>query len=127
MSVEYDWVDGEYNKLTVNQISDRYLKNILRFLCNGGGYHDYLDEDKITKLFNEADKREIKHPYKLKDAIHAYRDIEIYEELSYMHFGFGHHGKELMKAYDLLGVKQTKKRYLETFIDIKKDTDIEVE
>ncbi|MEN9082025.1 hypothetical protein ABE320_17130 [Bacillus velezensis] len=86
MRNEYDWIDKNYNTYTVDQISDQYLKNILRFLCNGGGYHSYLDEGKITRLFTEATSRKIKHSFKLEDAIQAYRDEELFEHLRYLEY-----------------------------------------
>lgn len=84
MEDKYVWVDREYNHYTIEQISDRYLKNILRFICNGGGHLEYLDEDKITRLFAEAEVRKIQHRHKLKDAIQAYQDKCYRQELIYL-------------------------------------------
>lgn len=72
------WVDGFGNELKKEEIDNRWLYNILRFLVNGGGYVDFLDEDKIREIFKEAKARGIKHNFKVKDAICSY-----HEKLSY--------------------------------------------
>lgn len=67
------WQDRQRNYLSANMISDRYLLNILRFICNGGGYYSFLSEQVIDNLFAEADKRELKHSFNKNDAIFHYR------------------------------------------------------
>jgi len=78
------WVDRDYNKYTLEEISNRYLMNILRFLCRGGGYTDYLDKDKIQTLFDEAEKRGIKHTIDIKDAFDAFETKILGETLNEM-------------------------------------------
>ena len=53
----YVWQDIKGNKYLLKEIDDRYLFNILRFILKGGGNVDFLDVDKIKKLYNEANKR----------------------------------------------------------------------
>lgn len=74
------WVDREQNELTMDQISDRYLLNILGFLERGGGYTHFLDEDKIRALFSEANKRGLKHNHDLSLAIVEIEEKFVREE-----------------------------------------------
>lgn len=75
------WCDVNNNKYTLKEIDDRYLLNILRFISRGGGYKDFLDEGKIRKLYNEANRRKIKHNLKLVDLISAYYEKVYYESI----------------------------------------------
>lgn len=84
MTNEIAWLDKDRNVFKMNQISDRYLKNILGFLCRGGGHTSFLDADKITNLFREASRRRLEHPYKLTDAIHALSEKEDLQAFSYL-------------------------------------------
>lgn len=75
---EIAWIDGSGKKYRIEDITDRHLINILRFVCDGGGYITFLNERNIKRLFDEAKRRRLKHNYKVQDAIHAY-----YSKLSY--------------------------------------------
>lgn len=66
------WEDKNNKKHKMDDISDSYLKNILGFISRGGGYTSFLDIEKINQLFSEADNRGLKHPYNIKEAVHAY-------------------------------------------------------
>ena len=70
----YVWEDINGNFYAIDDIDNRYLFNILRFISNGGGYVDFLDDDKIAKLFNEANKRKIKHSFTLQQLKNAFHD-----------------------------------------------------
>lgn len=83
MNTDTVWIDKDYNTYSVEQISDRYLKNILRFICNGGGHVGMMNEQQIKTLFDEAEKRGIKHPYRLHSAIDAYHTKGILDEVIY--------------------------------------------
>lgn len=62
-SEDVAWVDTNYNELGMKSISDRYLLNILRFIEDGRGWTSFLTNEKIQNLFNEADRRELKHEF----------------------------------------------------------------
>jgi len=64
---EYVWADINGKCYTIDEIDDRYLLNILKFIARGGGYTDFLDDDRIKKLYYEAKKRKIKHGLKLAE------------------------------------------------------------
>ena len=70
----YVWEDIEGNFYALQDIDDRYLYNILRFISRGGGYVDFLDDEKITALYNEAKKRKIKHNFKLECLIDRFHE-----------------------------------------------------
>lgn len=78
---DYVWCDRDYNYYTLEEIDDKYLLNILKFLSNGGGYSSKLSEEKIRKLFNEAKKRKLKCNYKLNDLINTFHQKCYYEEI----------------------------------------------
>lgn len=68
------WCDINGKKYILQEIDDRYLLNILKFIARGGGYTDFLSEEKIKKLYNEATRRNIKHNLKLKDLLNEFYD-----------------------------------------------------
>lgn len=68
------WVDINKNKFTLAQIDDRYLLNILNFIKKGGGYVNYMNDERITKLYKEAKRRKLKFDFKLKELIDAYHE-----------------------------------------------------
>jgi hypothetical protein len=63
------WIDKHYKSYKMEDIKDSHLKNILGFMCRGGGFADFLSDSKIRNLFQEADNRGIKHSFKLKTAL----------------------------------------------------------
>lgn len=68
------WVDIKHNKLTREQVSDVYLKNIIAFVCSGNGYYDEMSEDLIRGLFREAKRRKLDITgYTLKQALDEYK------------------------------------------------------
>ena len=73
------WCDINGNEYTLEEIDNKYLFNILRFISNGGGYVDFLDDSKIEKLYNEANRRKINHKFKLEDLINAFHEKLSYE------------------------------------------------
>lgn len=60
-------------------IDDRYLLNILNFISKGGGYTELMTEKNIELLFNEANKRKLKHKHALKQLKEAFREKLYYE------------------------------------------------
>lgn len=78
---EYVWCDRNHRYWTLKEIDDRYLLNILRFISNGGGYTEAMNEKNITALFKEANKRKLKHNLKLKDLIIAFHTKCAFESL----------------------------------------------
>lgn len=52
----------------MEQIDDKYLLNILGFLCKGGGCIAYTDDDNIFKLFSEANRRGLTHNLSINKA-----------------------------------------------------------
>ena len=79
MKKDYVWCDINKNEYELKDIDDRYLFNILRFISNGGGYTEFLDDTKIEKLFNEAKKRNIKHNFTIEQLIDAFHEKLSYE------------------------------------------------
>lgn len=59
--VKYIWVDKNYNMYTREMITDTYLKRILEVMNKGLGWRNYITEETIDELFDEAKKRKIKH------------------------------------------------------------------
>ena len=74
------WVDRQGNHLVTDEISDRYLINILKFVSSGRGHLWFLDENIIDSLFKEADKRNIKHDARKEEAIIHLRLRKLQEE-----------------------------------------------
>ena len=66
---EYVWCDRNHKYLTLEEIDNKYLLNILNFILRGGGYVDEMSEESIKRLFNEANKRKLKHKFKLKQLL----------------------------------------------------------
>ena len=71
---DYVWCDKNGKFYTLEDINNRYLLAILNFIYNGGGYINIMNEENISKLYNEAIKRELKPKHKLKDIIEAYKE-----------------------------------------------------
>lgn len=63
------WVDVYHRNYTMSQIDDSYLRNILNFIYRGGGYDEFLTEEKISDLYREAKNRGIKLRFTLKSLI----------------------------------------------------------
>lgn len=63
------WMDINRKSYYMEQISDEYLLNIIKFVSKGGGYLNFLTEKKIRNLFREADIRGLKHECSLSKAI----------------------------------------------------------
>jgi len=78
--MEIAWVDKKYMHYKMSEISNRYLLNILGFMCKGGGYSDLLTTDKICKLFDEAHDRRLDHDFNIADAVKNIRLKQKYEE-----------------------------------------------
>lgn len=72
MKTEYVWVDRNLNRYKLEDISNSYLLNIIKFICDGGGFIDEMSERKIKMLFDEAKKRNLQHKFQLEEAISAY-------------------------------------------------------
>lgn len=73
------WKDKDGKEYTLADISDGYLFNILSFIANGGGYVDFLDVDKIKKLYKESKIRKIKHSFTLEQLLNAfYEKLNLY-------------------------------------------------
>jgi hypothetical protein len=66
------WIDRGRRQYTMDEIEDSHLINILKFLCRGGGYMDFVTHEKIIALFEEADERGLKHNQNLGTAIMVY-------------------------------------------------------
>ncbi|MGV4321181.1 hypothetical protein [Bacillus mojavensis] len=77
----YAWVDRDYKYYQMEEISDRYLLNILKFMCRGGGYTSFLSHERIENLFKEADRRGLNHGYDLSHAIMLHDMKEYAEEV----------------------------------------------
>ena len=75
----YVWYDVNLKAYTLQDIDDRYLLNILNFISRGGGYTDLMTEKNIELLFNEANKRKLKHKHTLKQLKEAFREKLSYE------------------------------------------------
>lgn len=88
-SEDYVWEDINGNFYTLQDIDDRYLLNILRFIRKGGGYIDFLDEDKIKKLYEEARKRKLKFNILLDELINAfYEKVNLWSQSPDSIFGY---------------------------------------
>lgn len=54
---ETAWIDIDFNEYTMDEITDRYLLNIIKFMAKGGGYNDFLTYEKRQDLVDEAIRR----------------------------------------------------------------------
>lgn len=70
---EVAWIDKEGKEYRMRDIQDSHLLNILRFVCRGKGHSWFLTESKIRSLFEEADRRGLKHRYNIHDALYEMR------------------------------------------------------
>lgn len=59
MDEEIAWIDKNYNALRMDEISDIYLRNIIRYIGKGGGHADFVTLEKVIDLINEAAKRRL--------------------------------------------------------------------
>jgi hypothetical protein len=75
------WVDINGKEDAIEEIDDRYLLNILKFISRGGGYTCFMSDEIITKLYKEADRRKLKHSLKLKDLTIAFHTKCAFESL----------------------------------------------
>lgn len=73
------WVDRQLKRYKMEDIKDSHLLNILRYMCKGGGYVDYMSFEIIENLFAEADKRGLKHSNSIHMAIDAYKTKSLAE------------------------------------------------
>lgn len=107
------WVDVNHNKLTKEQVSDNYLKNIIRFVCEGGGYYEEMTEDMIRELFREAKRRKLTITgYTLKQALDEYKlGTTTKYKLLTPNYDFPDYGDKLNPAIDArnFGKKQENK------------------
>lgn len=78
---ESAWMNVNYDEFKMNEIDDKYLINILSFLCRGGGFTDFLTDEKIEALFEEANKRGMKHHHDVKKALEIFRDRVLMDHL----------------------------------------------
>lgn len=78
------WIDKNYNEYKMNEISDRYLLNIINFMGRGGGRTDFLTPKRIEDLFFEARKRDLSHNISMIETIEKLRDKEESLELMNM-------------------------------------------
>ncbi|MED1125555.1 hypothetical protein [Bacillus atrophaeus] len=69
MDKQIAWIDISRKSYYMEEISDAYLLNIIKFVNKGGGYLDFLTEEKIINLFKEADRRCLKHGCSLSKAL----------------------------------------------------------
>lgn len=69
------WIDRFYKNYQMDEISDSHLLNILGFMCNGGGHAHFLTVEKIKNLFDEADRRNLRHKNDIVDAFES-RDLK---------------------------------------------------
>lgn len=67
------WEDVNYNKLSKQQVDDRYLLNIICFIARGKGRLSFLNEDKIDDIYDEAILRGLKPKYTRSECKMAYR------------------------------------------------------
>lgn len=75
----YIWYDCNFKAYTLQDIDDRYLLNILNFISRGGGHIYLMTEKNIELLFNEANRRKLKHNHTLEQLKEAYRYKLSYE------------------------------------------------
>ena len=68
MKTEYVWVDRNRNHYKLEDISNSYLLNIIKFICDGGGFTDEMSERKIKMLETMSCRGSIKAGKKLSFA-----------------------------------------------------------
>jgi hypothetical protein len=71
------WINVNHTKYRMKDISNLHLKNILNLLYRGGGHDYFITVDKITNLYNEANKRGIRLNFNLPELIESRMDIDI--------------------------------------------------
>jgi chromatin remodeling complex protein RSC6 len=74
------WINVDHAKYRMKDISNLHLKNILNLLYRGGGHNYFITVDKITNLYNEANKRGIKLDFNLTKLIESRMNIDIERE-----------------------------------------------
>ena len=99
---EIFWVDIKHNKLTKEQINDNYLRNIIKFVCAGGGYYEEMSEDMIRGLFREAKRRRLNIiGYTLEQALDEYKSgTTTRYKLLTPNYDFPDYGDKLNPAID---------------------------
>ena len=126
---EVFWVDVNHNKLTKDQVNDNYLKNIIKFVCTGGGYYEEMSEDMIRELFKEAKKRQINITgYTLKQALDEYKSgTTIRYKLFIPNYDFPDYGDKLNPAIDARNVRKNQEQQFgeQAEKEIKQDKEIE--
>lgn len=63
------WIDVHHRKYKMDQISDSYLSNILKFINRGGGYDQFVTVENVSNLYEEATRRGLKFKFNLKKLI----------------------------------------------------------
>lgn len=103
---EVFWVDVTHNKLTKEQVNDNYLKNIIKFVCKGGGYYGEMSANMIRELFREAKKRKLNITgYTLKQALDEYKSGTTTEyKLLTPNYDFPDYGDKLNPVIDARNV-----------------------
>lgn len=82
--MEYIWYDKQHNPHDIRVISDRYLLNIVRHVSKGGGYD--VSDELIRAIFEEANRRNLKHKFRVGTAINAWRGKRWAQEEQYLNF-----------------------------------------
>ena len=72
MNDEYVWEDINRKQYRLQDIDDVHLSNILLFISKGGGRVSFLTEDKIKKLYAEAEGRKLTIDVSVNDLISAF-------------------------------------------------------
>lgn len=70
---EIAWIDKDRKEYLMRDIQDSHLLNILRFMCRGNGHLWFLTETRIRSLFDEADRRGLKHRCDIHEALYEMR------------------------------------------------------
>lgn len=126
---EVFWVDVNHNKLTKDQVNDNYLKNIIKFVCTGGGYYEEMSEDMVRELFKEAKKRKLNITgYTLKQALDKYKSgTTIRYKLFIPNYDFPDYGDKLNPAIYARNVRKNQEQRFgeQAEKEIKQDKEIE--
>lgn len=67
------WLDQSKREHDIREVSDDYLKNIVHFVAEGGGYD--ITDDKIRAIYSEVKRRRIKPAYTLKETLWYWEQI----------------------------------------------------
>jgi hypothetical protein len=63
------WIDEQGREYTMDEIDNKYLINILGFICRGGGYEINLTAENIINLFIESYERGLNYDKSLSNAV----------------------------------------------------------